>query len=164
LTPKFFYITNMETLEGCLNGQNLKIAIAVSRFNEVVTKSLLEGAVSQLKRISVSENDITVAWVPGAFELPGIAARFVNSGKFDAVIVLGAVIRGATPHFDQVSNAVTSGIAHLAREGKIPVIFGVLTTDTVEQAMDRAGLKSGNKGTDAAIAAVEMANLNKRIS
>jgi len=153
----------METLEGCLDGRDLKIAIAVSRFNETVTKSLLEGAISQLKRASVSENDITVAWVPGAFELPGIAARFAKSGKFDAVIVLGAVIRGATPHFEHVSNAVNSGIAHLAREGKIPVIFGVLTTDTVEQAMDRAGLKCGNKGTDAALAAVEMANLHKRI-
>ncbi|MCL2284407.1 MAG: 6,7-dimethyl-8-ribityllumazine synthase [Fibromonadales bacterium] len=154
----------MKTLEGCLDGQNLKIAIVVSRFNETVTKSLLEGALSQLKKCAVSEGDITVAWVPGAFELPGLAARFARSEKFDAIIVLGAVIRGATPHFDHVSNAVNSGIAHLAREGKIPVIFGVLTTDTVEQAMDRAGLKCGNKGTDAALAAVEMANLYKRIS
>jgi len=154
----------METLEGCLDGQNLKIAIAVSRFNETVTKSLLEGALVQLKRCAVNENNITVAWVPGAFELPGLAARFAKSEKFDAIIVLGAVIRGATPHFDHVSNAVNSGIAHLAREGKIPVIFGVLTTDTVEQAMDRAGLKCGNKGADAALAAVEMVNLYKRIS
>ena len=154
----------METLEGCLDGQNLKIAIAVSRFNETVTKSLLEGAIVQLKRCAVSENNITVAWAPGAFELPGLATRFAKSEKFDAIIVLGAVIRGATPHFDHVSNAVNSGIAHLAREGKIPVIFGVLTTDTVEQAMDRAGLKCGNKGADAALAAVEMVNLYKRIS
>jgi 6,7-dimethyl-8-ribityllumazine synthase len=153
----------MEILEGCLNGQGLKIAIAVSRFNEVVTKYLLEGAVSQLKRTAVSESDITIAWATGAFELPGIAARFAESGKFDAVIVLGAVIRGATAHFEYVSNAVNSGIAHLARKVKIPVIFGVLTTDTVEQAMDRAGLKCGNKGTDAAAAAVEMANLYKRL-
>jgi len=153
----------MEILEGCLDGRNLKIAIAVSRFNEVVTKSLLEGAISQLKRTAVSESDITIAWAPGAFELPGIAARFAESGKFDAIIVLGAVIRGATAHFEYVSNAISSGIAHLSREGKIPVIFGVLTTDTIEQAMDRAGLKCGNKGTDAAITAIEMANLYKRL-
>jgi 6,7-dimethyl-8-ribityllumazine synthase len=153
----------MEILEGCLDGRGLKIAIAVSRFNEVVTKYLLEGAVSQLKRIAVNESDITVAWVPGAFELPGIATRFAESGKFDAVIVLGAIIRGATAHFEYVSNAVSSGIAHLAKKGKTPVIFGVLTTDTVEQAMDRAGLKCGNKGTEAAAAAVEMANLYKRL-
>jgi 6,7-dimethyl-8-ribityllumazine synthase len=154
----------METLEGCLDGRNLKIAIAISRFNEIVTKSLLDGAVSQLKRTAVSENDIAIAWVPGAFELPGMVARLANSGKFDAIIVLGAIIRGATPHFEHVSNAVNSGIARLAAEGKIPVIFGVLTTDTVEQAMDRAGLKSGNKGADAAITAVEMVNLYKRLS
>jgi len=154
----------MKILEGNLDGQSLKIAIAVSRFNETVTKSLLEGALVQLKRCSVSESDITVAWVPGAFELPGLAARLTRSEEFDAIIVLGAVIRGATPHFDHVSNAVNSGVAHLAREGRIPVIFGVLTTDTVEQAMDRAGLKCGNKGADAALAAVEMVNLHKRIS
>jgi len=159
----FYYIFNMNILEGSIGGNGLKIAIAVSRFNEMVTKSLLEGAVSQLKRSDVNESDITVAWVPGAFELPGIAAHFVNSGKFDAVIVLGTVIRGATPHFDYVSNAVSSGVASLANKGGIPVIFGVLTTDTVEQAMDRAGLKCGNKGADAALAAVEMANLHKRM-
>lgn len=154
----------METLEGTLDGRNLKIAIAVSRFNETVTKSLLDGAVAQLKRTAVSENDIAVVWTPGAFELPGAAVRLAKSGKFDAVVVLGAVIRGATSHYDHVCNAVTSGIASLACEGKIPVIFGVLTTDTIEQAMDRAGLKCGNKGADAALAAVEMANLYKRIS
>jgi len=153
----------METLEGCLDGHNLKIAIAVSRFNETVTKSLLDGAVAQLRKFAVSENNITIAWAPGAFELPGVATRFVKSGKFDAVIVLGAVIRGATPHFDHVSNAVNSGIASLSKEGSIPVIFGVLTTDTVEQAMDRAGLKCGNKGADAAATAVEMVNLYKRM-
>jgi 6,7-dimethyl-8-ribityllumazine synthase len=154
----------METLEGCLDGRNLKIAIAVSRFNETITKSLLDGTLSQLKRIAVNESDITVVWVPGAFELPGVAARLAKGDKFDAIIILGAVIRGATPHFEHVSNAVTSGIAHLAVEGKIPIIFGVLTTDTIEQAMDRAGLKCGNKGADAALAAVEMANLYKRLS
>ncbi|MDR0517503.1 MAG: 6,7-dimethyl-8-ribityllumazine synthase [Fibromonadaceae bacterium] len=153
----------MNVLEGCLDGRGLKIAIAISRFNETITKSLLDGAITQLKRTAVSESDITVAWVPGAFELPGVAARFAGSGEYNAVIVLGAVIRGATPHFDHVSNAVNSGIARLASEGKIPVIFGVLTTDTVEQAMDRAGLKCGNKGTDAALAAIEMANLHKRM-
>ncbi|MCL2100987.1 MAG: 6,7-dimethyl-8-ribityllumazine synthase [Fibromonadales bacterium] len=154
----------MKILEGSLDGRGLKIAIAVSRFNETVTKSLLEGALAQLKRIAVSENDIDIAWVPGAFELPGVAARLAESGKFDAVVVLGAVIRGATSHYDYVCSGVTSGIANLASKGKIPVIFGVLTTDTVEQALDRAGLKCGNKGADAAIAAVEMANLYKRIS
>ena len=154
----------MNIIEGNLSGNGLKIAIAISRFNESVTKSLLEGAVFQLKRTGVNESDITVAWLPGAFELPGVAARFAKSGKFDAVIVLGAVIRGATPHFEHVSNAVNSGIANLASKGDIPVIFGVLTTDNVEQAMDRSGLKCGNKGADAAIAAVEMVNLYKRIS
>ncbi|MDR2581297.1 MAG: 6,7-dimethyl-8-ribityllumazine synthase [Fibromonadaceae bacterium] len=153
----------MNILEGSLDGRDLKLAIAVSRFNESVTKALLDGALAQLKRMGVSESNVSVAWVPGAFELPGVAARFAKSGKFDAIIVLGAVIRGATPHFDHVSNAVNSGIAHLAREGQIPVIFGVLTTDNTEQAMDRAGLKCGNKGADAASAAVEMVNLYKRM-
>ncbi|GHV15326.1 6,7-dimethyl-8-ribityllumazine synthase [Fibrobacterales bacterium] len=154
----------MIVFEGCLDGRELRVAIVAARFNEMVTKSLLEGAVSALKRVAVDDENIAVAWVPGAFELSGVATKFANSGKFDAVIVLGAVIRGATPHFDYVSSAVNSGVAHLARSGKIPVIFGVLTTDTVEQAMDRAGLKGGNKGAEAAVSAVEMANLYKRLS
>jgi len=150
-------------LEGHLDGKGLRIAIAVARFNETVTESLLNGAVGMLARLGVQASDVTVARVPGAFELTGVSARFVQSGKFDAVIALGAVIRGETPHFDQVVGASTSGIGHLAAGSAIPVIFGVLTTDNVEQAMNRAGLKSGNKGAEAALTAVEMVRLYQQI-
>ena len=152
-----FYKTN-------LNGKGLKVAIAVAEFHTTVTESLLSGAVSKLEALGVLAQDISVARVPGAFELPGVAKRFVDSQKFDAVIVLGAVIRGETPHFDCVVNAVTSGTAALAANGKIPVIFGVLTTDNVDQAMARPGLKGGNKGADCAETAVEMVNLYKELA
>ena len=153
----------MKELKKSLNGEGMKIAIAVARFNEVVTDKLLSGAVRQLESLGVSEKDITVAHVPGAFELPGICRKFVNSKKFDAVIALGAIIRGETSHYDVVVNASTGGIAALAAEGKVPVILGILTTDTVDQAMNRAGLKAGNLGCNWATTAVEMVNLYKEI-
>lgn len=152
-----------QILEGDLNGSGLKIAVIAARFNEVVVDSLLQGAISTLNRLSVKESDIAVIRVPGAFEIPGVAARLVESGRYDAVICLGAVIRGETPHFDMVVSATTNGIAKLAADSRIPVVFGVLTTDTVEQAMNRAGLKAGNKGSDMAMVAVEMSRLYSKI-
>lgn len=153
----------MKELKNSLNGNGMKIAIAVARFNEVVTDKLLEGAVRELETLGVASDDITVAHVPGAFELPGVCRRFVDSAKFDAVIALGAVIRGETSHYDVVVNASTGGIANLAAEGRIPVILGILTTDTVDQAMNRAGLKAGNLGCNWASTAVEMVNLYKQV-
>lgn len=153
----------MNELKNSLNGNGLKVAIAVARFNEIVTDKLLEGAVRQLTTLGVADKDITVAHVPGAFELPGICRRFVDSGKYDAVIALGAVIRGETSHYDVVVNSSTGGIANIAAEGKVPMILGILTTDTVDQAMNRAGLKAGNLGCSWASTAVEMANLYKQI-
>ncbi|MDR1759261.1 MAG: 6,7-dimethyl-8-ribityllumazine synthase [Fibrobacter sp.] len=146
-----------------LNGKDLKIGIVVSRFNSIVTESLLSGAVSQLEVLSVASKNITVVRVPGAFEIPGVLKVLHDSGKYDALIALGAVIRGETPHFDVVVNGVTSGTAAIAGLGKIPVAFGVLTTDTVDQAMNRAGLKCGNKGAECAAAAVEMAELYRKL-
>lgn len=154
----------MKELKNSLNGNGMKIAIAVARFNEVVTDKLLEGAVRELETLGVASDDITVAHVPGAFELPGVCRRFVDSAKFDAVIALGAVIRGETSHYDVVVNASTGGIANLAAEGRIPVILGILTTDTVDQAMNRAGLKAGNLGCNWASTAVEMVNLYKQFN
>lgn len=154
----------MKELKNSLNGNGMKIAIAVARFNEVVTDKLLEGAVRELETLGVASDDITVAHVPGAFELPGVCRRFVDSAKFDAVIALGAVIRGETSHYDVVVNASTGGIANLAAEGRIPVILGILTTDTVDQAMNRAGLKAGNLGCNWANTAVEMVNLYKQLN
>jgi len=153
----------MNELKNSLNGTGLKVAIAVARFNEIVTDKLLEGALRQLQILGVDEKDITVAHVPGAFELPGICRRMVDSNKFDAVMALGAVIRGETGHYDVVVNNSTSGIASIAAEGKVPMILGILTTDTVDQAMNRAGLKAGNLGCSWASTAVEMANLYKQI-
>jgi len=153
----------MNELKNSLNGNGLKVAIAVARFNEIVTDKLLEGALRQLQILGVDEKDITVAHVPGAFELPGICRRMVDSNKFDAVMALGAVIRGETGHYDVVVNNSTSGIAGIAAEGKVPMILGILTTDTVDQAMNRAGLKAGNLGCSWASTAVEMANLYKQI-
>ncbi|SHL32663.1 6,7-dimethyl-8-ribityllumazine synthase [Fibrobacter sp. UWEL] len=153
----------MNELKNSLNGNGLKVAIAVARFNEIVTDKLLEGALRQLQILGVDEKDITVAHVPGAFELPGICRRMVDSNKFDAVMALGAVIRGETGHYDVVVNNSTSGIASIAAEGKVPMILGILTTDTVDQAMNRAGLKAGNLGCSWASTAVEMANLYKQI-
>lgn len=151
----------MKVYEGKLVAQGLKIGIIVGRFNEFIGGKLLSGAIDGLVRHGVEENDIEVSWVPGAFEIPLIAKKMAKSQKYDAVICLGAVIRGATPHFDYVSSEVTKGVASVSLETEIPVIFGVLTTDSIEQAIERAGTKAGNKGYDAAVTAIEMANLLK---
>ncbi len=151
----------MRKVEGKLNAEGIKFAIAVSRFNAFITDRLLEGAVDCIVRHGGSEENITVVKVPGAFELPVVAKKLTE--KFDAVIVLGAVIRGETPHFDYVAAEVSKGVALVGLESGKPVAFGVLTTDTVEQAIDRAGTKAGNKGWEAALSAIEMANLLKEI-
>ena len=149
----------MKTYEGKLIAEGLRFGIIVGRFNEFIGGKLLTGALDALKRHGVEENDIEISWVPGAFEIPLIAKKMAYSKKYDGVICLGAVIRGSTPHFDYVSSEVTKGIAHVSLESGIPVIFGVLTTDTIEQAIERAGTKAGNKGFEAAVTAIEMANL-----
>ncbi|HPS57224.1 MAG TPA: 6,7-dimethyl-8-ribityllumazine synthase [Spirochaetota bacterium] len=154
----------MKTIEGKLDATGLKVGIVVSRFNEFITGKLLGGAVDCLKRNNADEENITVAWVPGAFEIPATAKRLVQSKKYDAVICLGTVIRGSTPHFEYVSAEVSKGVAQVSMTAEIPVIFGVLTTDSIEQAIERAGTKSGNKGFDAAMSAIEMANLFRQIS
>ncbi|MDQ0412846.1 6,7-dimethyl-8-ribityllumazine synthase [Mesobacillus stamsii] len=149
-----------KTFEGNLVGAGLKIGIVVGRFNEFITSKLLGGAQDALKRHGVNEkDDVEVAWVPGAFEIPLVAQKMAKSNKYDAVITLGTVIRGSTPHFDYVSNETAKGVSAAAMNTGIPVIFGVLTTDTIEQAIERAGTKAGNKGWDAAMSAIEMANL-----
>lgn len=153
-----------KVIEGHLVGTGLKMAIVVSRFNEFITGKLLSGAEDALKRHGVSEEDVTVVWVPGAFEIPLAAKKLSQSGKFDAVITLGTVIRGATPHFDYVSGEVAKGVASTALQSGVPVIFGVLTTDTIEQAIERAGTKAGNKGWEAAVGAIEMGNLYRQLS
>ncbi|WP_017728135.1 6,7-dimethyl-8-ribityllumazine synthase [Halalkalibacterium ligniniphilum] len=147
--------------EGNLVASGLKIGIVVGRFNEFITSKLLSGAQDALKRHGAAEADVEVAWVPGAFEIPFAAKKMVDSGKYDAVITLGTVIRGSTPHFDYVCNEVAKGVASLSLTSGTPVIFGVLTTDTIEQAIERAGTKAGNKGWEAAASAIEMANLSK---
>jgi 6,7-dimethyl-8-ribityllumazine synthase len=149
----------LTTFEGQLRGEGLSIAIVVSRFNELVTRALLAGARGGLARHGVEPEGVDVAWVPGSFEIPLTARKLAESGRYQAVICLGAVIRGETPHFDHVANQASSGVARVALDTGVPVIFGVLTTDTLEQAMDRAGGKVGNKGYDAAVNAIEMANL-----
>jgi 6,7-dimethyl-8-ribityllumazine synthase len=149
----------MKTYEGKLVAEGLKFGIIVGRFNEFIGGKLLGGALDGLKRHGVEDNEIEIAWVPGAFEIPLAAKKMAKSKKYDAVICLGAVIKGATPHFDFVSSEVSKGIANVSLETEVPVIFGVLTTDTIEQAIERAGTKSGNKGYDAAVTAIEMANL-----
>lgn len=153
----------MNTLEGNLIAEGMKIAIVASRFNEIITNKLLGGAIDSFVRHGGNENDITVAWVPGAFEIPLIAKKMAASKKYDAVVCLGAVIRGATPHFDMVANETTKGIAAVGLQSEVPVVFGVLTTDNIEQAVERAGSKAGNKGFEAATAAIEMHNLIKKI-
>ncbi len=152
----------VRTLEGDLQGQGLKVAIVVSRFNSFITDRLVDGAVDGLRRHGVEEKDISLVQVPGSFELP-LAVRRVAGGKVDAVIALGALIRGGTPHFDYLSAEVTKGIAQASLETGVPVAFGVLTTDTVEQAIERAGTKAGNKGFEAALSAIEMAKLLKKL-
>ncbi|HBM15145.1 MAG TPA: 6,7-dimethyl-8-ribityllumazine synthase [Lentisphaeria bacterium] len=144
-----------------LIGKNLKVCIVVGRFNEFISSKLLGGAIDSLIRHGVDEEEIEVTWVPGSFEIPFIAKKIAETKKFDAIICLGAVIRGSTPHFDYVSNEMSKGIAKVSLDSGIPVIFGVLTTDNIEQAIERAGTKSGNKGYDAAVTAIEMANLVK---
>ena len=151
----------MRVLEGKLTAEGLRIGIVAARFNEFITNKLVSGAIDALTRHGASEENMTMAWVPGAFEIPLAAQKMANSGKFDAVICLGAVIRGSTPHFDYVSNEVTKGVAHVGLQTGVPTVFGVLTTDTIEQAIERAGTKAGNKGFDAAMTSIEMANLLK---
>lgn len=151
----------MKTYEGKLIASNLKFGIIIGRFNEFIGGKLLTGALDGLKRHGAEDNDISIAWVPGAFEIPLVAKKMAKSQNYDAIICLGAVIRGATPHFDYVSNEVSKGVAHVSLETEVPVIFGVLTTDTIEQAIERAGTKAGNKGYDAAVTAIEMANMLK---
>ena len=153
----------MEIFEGKLISDELKFGIIVGRFNEFIGGKLLSGALDALKRHGANEEDIDIVWVPGAFEIPLVAKKMAKTEKYDAVICLGAVIRGSTPHFDYVSNEVTKGIASVSLNTELPIVFGVLTTDTIEQAIERAGTKSGNKGYDAAITAIEMANLLKKI-
>ncbi|MGD6967173.1 6,7-dimethyl-8-ribityllumazine synthase [Rossellomorea vietnamensis] len=150
--------------EGNLVGSGLKVAIVVARFNEFITSKLLGGAEDALKRHGIDEADITVTWVPGAFEIPVIAKKLAASKKYDAVITLGTVIRGATAHFEYVSGEVAKGVANVGLQEEVPVIFGVLTTDTIEQAIERAGTKAGNKGWEAAVSAIEMANLIRQIN
>jgi 6,7-dimethyl-8-ribityllumazine synthase len=145
--------------EGILSGEGLRFAVVVSRFNEFISSKLLSGAWDCLTRHGAASENIDVAWVPGAFEIPLIAQRLAGTKRYDAVICLGAVIRGSTPHFDYVSGEVAKGVAKVQLDSGVPVIFGVLTTDTIEQAVERAGTKAGNKGWDAAVSALEMANL-----
>ena len=152
----------MKTLEGKLVSDGMKVGIVAARFNEFITSKLVSGAMDGLTRHNVKEEDIQVAWVPGAFELPLIAKKMAQNDKYDAVICLGAVIKGSTPHFDYVCAEASKGIASVSLSTEKPVIFGVLTTDTIEQAIERAGTKAGNKGYDAAVTAIEMANLLKQ--
>ncbi len=154
----------MKTIEGNLDASGLRFAIVISRFNEFITSKLLGGSIDCLRRNNAAEDSITAVWVPGAWEIPAAAKKLATSGKYDAVICLGAVIRGSTPHFDYVSAEVSKGVAQVGMSTDVPVIFGVITTDSIEQAIERAGTKSGNKGFDAAFSAIEMANLYKQLS
>ncbi|KRG16046.1 6,7-dimethyl-8-ribityllumazine synthase [Lederbergia galactosidilytica] len=149
--------------EGHVVGIDLKIGIVVGRFNEFITGKLLSGAQDALKRHGVKEDNVDIAWVPGAFEISLIAKKLADSGNFDAIITLGTVIRGDTPHFDYVCNEAAKGISQAGLQSGVPVIFGILTTNTIEQAIERAGTKAGNKGWDTAVAAIEMANLTKQL-
>jgi len=149
--------------EGHITGEGRSFRIVVSRFNEFISTKLLEGAEDTLIRHGADEKDISVVWVPGSFEIPAIAARLARSNKYDAVISLGAVIRGDTPHFNYITNEVAKGVAHVGLTENVPCIFGVITADTLEQAVERAGTKSGNKGRDAALSAIEMANLYGKV-
>ena len=149
----------MKTYEGNLVSENIKVGIVVARFNEFITSKLLSGALDALKRLNVKESDIEIAWVPGAFEIPLIASKMAKSKKYDTVICLGAIIRGGTSHYDYVCSEVSKGIAQVTLASDIPVMFGVLTTENIEQAIERAGTKAGNKGFDCAQMAIEMVNL-----
>ena len=154
----------MKTLEGKLvAAEGMKVGIIGARFNEFIVSKLISGARDGLVRHGVEDDNITFAWVPGAFEIPLIASKMANSGKYDAVICLGAVIRGATSHYDYVCNEVSKGVAQAGLESGVPVLFGVVTTDNIEQAIERAGTKAGNKGYDCALSAIEMANLARQL-
>ena len=153
----------MKVYEGKLVSKDIKIGIVAARFNEFITSKLLGGAVDALNRHEIPEENIEVAWVPGAFEIPLIASKMAKSGRYDAVICLGAVIRGSTSHYDYVCSEVSKGIAGVSLASDVPVMFGVLTTDTIEQAIERAGTKAGNKGFDCAVGAIEMVNLIREL-
>lgn len=153
----------MKIIEGKFSGKGLKFGIVVGRFNEFISSKLLSGTLDALRRHDTEEDDVETVWVPGSYEIPLMAKKMAKSGKYDAVICLGAVIRGSTPHFDYVANEVAKGVAQVCLETEMPVIFGVITTDTLDQAIDRAGTKSGNKGFDAAMSAIEMANIMKQL-
>ncbi|GAA6324372.1 6,7-dimethyl-8-ribityllumazine synthase [Fusobacterium ulcerans] len=151
----------MKVLEGNYAGRGLRVGIVAARFNEFITSKLIDGAEDALVRHEVAKDDIELAWVPGAFEIPLAAKKMAESGRYDAVITLGAVIKGSTPHFDYVCAEVSKGVATVSLQSNIPVIFGVLTTNTIEEAIQRAGTKAGNKGFDAGVTAIEMVNLLK---
>ena len=153
----------MRTFEGKFDGRDVRIAIVAGRFNEFITSKLVGGALDVLKRNDVSEENIDIAWVPGAFEIPLITKKLANTQKYDAIITLGAVIKGSTPHFDYVCAEVSKGVAQISLQSELPVIFGVLTTNNIEETIERAGTKAGNKGADAAFSAIEMINLIKEI-
>ena len=153
----------MKTLEGKLVASGIRVGVVAARFNEFITSKLLSGAMDGLVRHDVREEDVHVAWVPGAFEIPIIASKMAKSGKYDAIICLGAVIRGSTSHYDYVCSEVSKGIAAVGLDSGIPVLFGVLTTENIEQAIERAGTKAGNKGYDCALSAIEMVNLIRQI-
>ncbi len=153
----------MKMYEGKLVSKGIKVAIVAARFNEFITSKLVSGAMDGLLRHDVAEEDVSLAWVPGAFEIPVIASRLAKSGKYDAVICLGAVIRGSTSHYDYVCSEVSKGIASVSLETGVPVMFGILTTENIEQAIERAGTKAGNKGYDCALGAIEMVNLLREI-
>ena len=153
----------MRTVEGKMTGKGMKVGIVAARFNEFITSKLLGGALDMLRRHEVAEEDITTAWVPGAFEIPVIAKKMAESGKYDAVICLGAVIRGSTSHYDYVCNEVSKGIAQVSMGNGLPVMFGVLTCENIEQAIERAGTKAGNKGAECANGAIELVNLMREL-
>lgn len=152
-----------KVLEGYLSAKGKKVALVVSRFNELISTKLREGAMDCLIRHDAEEKNITTIWVPGSFEIPFVAQKAAKSGKYDAVVCLGAVIRGGTPHFDYVAGEVAKGVAQVALSSQVPVIFGVITADSIEQAIERAGTKAGNKGWDAALSAIEMADLMTKL-
>ena len=154
----------MKVYEGKLVSQNVKIGIVAARFNEFIVSKLLSGTLDALKRHDVNDNDIEIAWVPGAFEIPLIASKMAKSGKYDAVVCLGAVIRGATSHYELVCSEVSKGIANVALKSDVPVMFGVVTAENIEQAIERAGTKAGNKGYDCAVSAIEMVNVIREIA
>ena len=154
----------MAIYEGRLNAAGMRIGIVVARFNELITKQLLDGALDALNRHGLEEGDLSIAWVPGAFEIPLVAKKLAQTGDYDAVVCIGAVIRGATPHFDIVAHQSAGGVASVGLDVGIPVINGILTTDTIEQAIERAGTKAGNKGYDAAVTAIEMIDVLRQIA